>query len=177
MSRLQRSSARLTLWLLTILALPGLAQAQDAAAPTLPRHVYVAPPLRDTVEAMLARSPTFREQVAALDRAPALGLSITLAVSSTPRPADATIRRYESGVLLAFITIHTVTDKAELIAHEVEHVLEQVDGVSLAKLAASSHDAWSTGQAFETKRALTAGRRVASEMLQSEGTLTARLTR
>ena len=180
MSRPERSSARLALLLSSALflalSLSAVAAAQDAVPP-LPRHVYIAPCLRETVEAMMARSPTFRAQMEALGRARALGVSITLAASPSSKPAEAAIRRYHSGVLLAFISIHRVSDKAELIAHEVEHVLEQVEGVQLAQLVKKGGEAWNTGASFETRRAIRAGRQVATEMMQSDANLTAKLVR
>jgi hypothetical protein len=175
MSRLERSYARL-LVLLCILGASRAASAQEVAT-TLPRGLYIAPCLRDTVDEMLARSPTFRAQMEALGRARAIGISITLSASTSTTPADATFRRYESGVLLAFIRLHSIVGKAELIAHEVEHVLEQVEGVRVDKLARTGQEAWWTGRAYETSRAVEAGQQVASEMLRSDAVLTAKFVR
>jgi hypothetical protein len=140
----------------------------DEVVVTMPKYVYVAPCLRRTIDEMLQRSPTFRAQVEALSRAQKLGVAITLVASPGPRPADATIRRFHSGLLLAVINIHSIVDKEELIAHEVEHLLEQVEGVSLKRLAEIGADAWRTGASYETLRAIAAGRRVASEMRMRE---------
>ena len=55
----------------------------------------------------------------------------------------------------------------ELIAHEFEHILEQLDSVDLAAMAARSGTgvrAVSELGHFETDRAIAAGRRVESEM-------------
>jgi hypothetical protein len=176
MSRLERSSAQSAFLLICALATPLPVMAQEEGATPLPRQLHIAPHLRETVDAMMDRSPTFRAQMEALARARAIGVSIGLVASNTTsRPADATMRRYASGLLLASIRIHSVTGKEELIAHEIEHVLEQVERVPLAELARTG-EAWQTGDAFETKRAIAAGRRVASEMRTAES-LTARLGR
>lgn len=171
MSRLQRSCA------LALLILSGaiapLAHAQPPAAITPPKHLFVAPCLRPVVETMLEHSPTFRAQVDAIARTRALGIAIVLAAGSGSRRADATMRRYASGLLLATIRIHSLADKEELIAHELEHVLEQVEHVPLATMAKVGQEAWRTGDAFETRRAIEAGRRVASE-LRASATLSAR---
>jgi hypothetical protein len=165
MSRLERSSARLPLLLICALVMPMPVMAQEAPETPLPRGLYVAPCLRETVDAMMERSPTFRAQMEALTRARAIGVAIGLVASNTTsRPAEATMWRYESGLLLASIRIHAVSNKEELIAHEIEHVLEQVERVPLEALARSGDEAWRTGDAFETRRAIDAGRRVASEM-------------
>jgi hypothetical protein len=55
----------------------------------------------------------------------------------------------------------------EYLAHELEHVIEQLDGVDLARAMASHvHGATATGRppAFETRRAVVIGRLVASEV-------------
>ena len=55
-------------------------------------------------------------------------------------------------------------DAAELIAHELEHILEQLDGVDL-QAQAGNGVVWKAGDgAFETRRAIEAGRRVAREI-------------
>jgi hypothetical protein len=56
-----------------------------------------------------------------------------------------------------------------LIAHEIEHVVEQLDDVDLGgALAAKVHGVWASGTrrppAFETRRAVVAGQLVAGEV-------------
>jgi len=52
---------------------------------------------------------------------------------------------------------------AELIAHEIEHIVEQLDGVDL-EAQAGNGAVWSSGhRTFETRRAIEVGRRVARE--------------
>jgi hypothetical protein len=54
-----------------------------------------------------------------------------------------------------------------LLAHEIEHVLEQLDNVDLAgAVAAKVHGASATGRppVFETRRAVVVGRLVAGEV-------------
>jgi hypothetical protein len=60
-------------------------------------------------------------------------------------------------------------DIVELIAHEIEHVLERVEGINLLvewRLGRSRVTLLSGG-AFETGRAIDAGRRVAGEVHES----------
>ena len=55
-------------------------------------------------------------------------------------------------------------DAPEFIAHELEHILEQLDGVDL-QAQAGNGVVWKAGDgAFETRRAIEAGRRVAREI-------------
>ncbi len=57
----------------------------------------------------------------------------------------------------------------EFIAHELEHIVEQLDGVDL-KAQAGNGEVWRTGDgAFETRRAIDSGRRVAREMTMHPG--------
>jgi hypothetical protein len=167
MSRLQRSCALVLAMLCAWTVSP--AQAQTDSAPALPKHLFIAPCLRETVDAMMERSPTFRAQIEAIARTPGLGLAVTLEATPSSRRAEARMRRYVSGLLLANIRIYIVADKEELIAHEIEHVLEQVERVPVAELAKRGDEAWRAGTAYETRRAIRAGQRVANEMRISEG--------
>lgn len=55
----------------------------------------------------------------------------------------------------------------EHIAHELEHVLEQVDGTDLRRLARHGLDGIvDMGERYETARARAVGQAVASETLQ-----------
>jgi hypothetical protein len=133
-----------------------------------PSHVFIAPCLRPLIEEMLRRSPTFRAQMDRLARTRALGIAIALKASTSRQPAEASIRHYDSGLMLALVSIHSVSDKEELIAHEIEHVLEQIERVPLARLARAGSSVWAAGNSFETLRAIDAGRRVAKEVRQSD---------
>ena len=65
----------------------------------------------------------------------------------------------------------------ELLAHEFEHIVEQLDGVDLASWAGRSGVRRVGGSdrdgAFETERARQIGRRVAGEYLAADAELTA----
>jgi len=55
----------------------------------------------------------------------------------------------------------------EFIAHELEHVLEQLDGTDLARLARQGLDGVVEGEgAYETARARSVGRLVAREAMR-----------
>lgn len=142
--------------------------APDAETVAMPKHVYVAPCLRDTIAMMLQHSPTFREQVATLARTTRLGMAIKLEASTKSQLAEATIRRFHSGLLLAVISIHSIVDKEELIAHEIEHVREQIEGLDLARLARTGKGVTWTGTTYETERAINVGHRVGSEIRARE---------
>ena len=86
--------------------------------------------------------------------------------------ARATITRSASGMLDAHVQIPTplrAFEYAEMLAHEFEHILEQIEGVDLAVLAADpGHGVSRTvGGAFETTRAQRAGQAAAKEVAQA----------
>jgi hypothetical protein len=71
------------------------------------------------------------------------------------------------GVIVARVRVRLGPDAIELIAHELEHVLERVEGVKYLMDVGSSKASVSGG-AFETPRAIDAGRRVAVQVEHAE---------
>jgi ketosteroid isomerase-like protein len=133
----------------------------------LPANITVTDSLEPLVVALLRGSETFRRQCDAIARRPDVRVFVRLTAGTTTwmSRASATIWRFEAGALRAVIDLPVSRDAAELIGHEFEHVLEQVDGVNLRLLASDgSGEAHRTdGDAFETRRALLAGQMVAGE--------------
>jgi hypothetical protein len=114
--------------------------------------------LQPTVIELLQRSATFRQQCRRV--ASAQVLRVTVRVSryvEVGARGETVINRYEAGALRAEVTLGFGEDYQELLAHEFEHILEQVDGVDLRAEMASGR-AWRTRSgAFETRRAFDAG--------------------
>ena len=138
----------------------------------LPANLIVTDLYRPVVEQMRLRSPSFRRQCERIGAASQLRVTIQ---SEPPKPTGAPtalthVSRYEFGRIDAIVRISASTRTAELIAHELEHVLEQLDGVDLqakARLRASGVHACDCRErvtAFETARAVAAGLRVAQEV-------------
>ena len=112
---------------------------------------------------LLQRSPTFQKQCERIASAVVLRVSIRVVLSTPSGRAQTTITRYDTGALRAEVLIRFGEDYYELLAHELEHVLEQVDGVVLSD-EISANRAWVTDSgAFETRRAFAAGMRVRQE--------------
>jgi hypothetical protein len=139
----------------------------------LPPNLHVPPAYTDLLEAMLARSATFRRQCARIARA--TGLSVTLSPEILPPAKRALamteISRASNGAMHATIRISSYKRAAELLAHEIEHIIEQLDGVNLATMSRVTSSGvrrcdCSGAEAFETTRAITMGAKVAEEMLQ-----------
>ncbi len=77
-------------------------------------------------------------------------------------------RRYNSGLLLAYVSVGPGGKQTEWIAHEFEHILEQLDGVDLRELARRGREGvWFSGpDVIESDRATRAGRAVLEETLR-----------
>jgi hypothetical protein len=116
---------------------------------------------------LLKDSPTFRNQCRRL--AAATQLQVRVLVDDEPR-RDITVNgrtamTYKGGVLIsAHVYLRPSPRVMEFIAHELEHIIEQLDGVDLAAEAGKGA-VWKSGTGrFETRRAIEIGRRVATEI-------------
>jgi hypothetical protein len=161
--------------LLTLFVNNGFAQSdpdhqhQSASATT---SIQFAPELRSEVDRMLQRSATFREQYRRIAEAGPLmvGVHLDVRLCQTSYRARTTFRRYQSGLIVADVTIAPGSQPGEWIAHEFEHILELLDGRNLPQLASNSaNDVWYSGRdVIETDRAIRAGHTVRDEMRQSQ---------
>jgi hypothetical protein len=148
---------------LCILSFTSPAFAQLA----LPSNFDVPTMYRELVESMADRSPTFRGQLQRIAAAP--GLTIDLEVVPHivgARAATRMVRQIDG--LDARIQVARFDNVVELIAHEIEHVIEQIEGVDLAAGAglpdAEIYSVNASRMSFETARAARAGLSVAQEV-------------
>jgi hypothetical protein len=133
-----------------------------------PRTIQVDVDLRAGIDAMLQTSATFRSQYRRIGEAP----SVVVAVKADPRLPDgsvrarSTFRRYKSGLIVVAVSIAPGSHQEEWVAHEFEHILEQLDGWDLRwKADGGASDIWYSGCGLiETSRAIRAGRTVRQEM-------------
>jgi hypothetical protein len=65
--------------------------------------------------------------------------------------------------MVAFVTLKFAEDYVELIPHELEHVIEQLDHVRLPQEAARQQAWRSRNGAYETRRAMAVGLRARQE--------------
>ena len=134
----------------------------------LPANLEVASVFRPFLDKMWQTSPTFRGQWRRL--AAGSGVRVSLLVENLPRPASTsnarTVLRHQGGgsLVSAHVYLKPSVNAAELIAHEMEHILEQLDGVDLQAQAGNGVVWKADDGAFETRRAIEAGRRVAREI-------------
>jgi hypothetical protein len=135
----------------------------------LPPNVAIAATYRAVVGEMFRYSPTFRRQCNRLARASTLQVEIRVArlPDGTTDEALTRIVRRPDGVIEAGVQVGSSGDPALLIAHEFEHILEQLDGVDLplmATRAGSGVHRVPGSRHFETDRAIAAGHRVQEEV-------------
>lgn len=149
---------------------------QYVAAEAIPRQLTAPPNLvvpemhRPLVESMLRESPTFRRQCIRIAGEP--NLTVHLVIVPHQRRSDVRamtrVTRKPNGAVTAFVDIGSLHDTVELIAHELEHIIEQLDGIDLVARAALPHTGVSSvgpvADMFETKRAKLVGLKVASEV-------------
>ena len=145
----------------------GLANATDPVPATPLPYLFADPELVTLVSRMTHRSPTFARLCARLAQTRGLYLRMRVEgpTSHGRYVARSVIRRHEYGALVADVVLHAPLDPVEVIAHELEHVLEQVERVDLRQLSVVRGSGvfrlWNGD--FETTRAVTTGRRVAAE--------------
>ena len=117
---------------------------------------------------LLEASETFRQQCRRVEQTPYVWVRIGMA-RSVPAGgrAETLIERFEAGAIVATVTLRFSEDYLELIPHELEHVIEQIDRVRLADEVENQRASVRKGGVFETRRAIAAGLRVRQELSTS----------
>jgi hypothetical protein len=141
---------------------------------TLPSNLHVAATYRGLVESMADRSLTFRRQLLRIATAPRVTVNVELIPSTHIGGSRArTGMKRQAERLIARIEVARLDNVVELIAHEIEHVIEQLDGIDLAEFAALpetgvySLTAHAHGTVFESVRSIRVGMNVAREVRAS----------
>ena len=132
-----------------------------------PANLRVPTGYRTVIEQMLARSPLFRRQCLRLSGAPHLSVIVrTLHPLIGGARARTQISQTDGNRLVAIVEINPLGDFSELLAHEIEHIIEQLDGIDLAARAAVARSGvWGCADGtFETSRAVRVGTLVAREV-------------
>ena len=150
--------------LLSLTVLARGAGAQSCVPETAPPWTIALPhDLRVLVTQLVDGSPTFRSQWHALISSPRLRLGVKFNAKPGPDRARSVVRHYQYGLIVAEVELPFGED-VELLAHEFEHVREQVEGVNLRRISQDrTAGVKDLGYAYETERAYDVGRRVATE--------------
>ena len=136
---------------------------------TLPENVEFFSDLDRVVQRIYDRSPTFRSQCERIGSAPNLRVRVHID-TRIPRVCRAlTVVKRQGFQIRADVHLPPGTDYSELIGHEFEHLLEQVEGLDLRRLArVRGSGVWSVErELFESDRAQDAGRIVAAEFYKN----------
>jgi Tol biopolymer transport system component len=154
----------------------GPIQDRERTAPAGPPPNLESGVFQSRVETMWVQSPTFRRQCQRL--AAERPLVVTLLLHPSQRPASARASteffRRNGRVTSARVAILSSTDAVELIAHEIEQIIEQLDDIAPRGYSSTSsmHGA---GAAYESGRAVEVGRRVAHEVEENSGRVVMRI--
>jgi hypothetical protein len=139
----------------------------------LPQQIWVSNPLHDVVVEMWNRSPTFRRQCREVAAYRTIQVQIRLdpnLVHDPIRNAFCDMVQYNTGTLIARISVSPYR-LHELIAHEMEHVCERIEGIKVEREARLGRAGFYViGRAerhYETDRAARVGRQVEAELTMS----------
>jgi hypothetical protein len=155
------------LLLLTPATMPvGSSEACGAPSFRLPSTITLESGLERIVASALQYSPRFREQCRVLAATQNLKARVRVGVrrAGATHRASAVVHRGMTGRLAADIEITDPAHAIELLAHELEHLIEQIDGIDLNALEGRGVAHRVKGGAFETERAIAVGKRVAGEV-------------
>jgi hypothetical protein len=152
----------------TVVGTPAQTLAEEEEEGVLARpwpcHLTVTGELRAVAELAWEHSSTFRDQCRRLAAAGATMIVQPISSREMYR-AQTRIRTTHDGATIAFARVRPGTHSVELIAHELEHVVEYLEGTRLLmESSRGSSRVRLSGGAYETQRAIDAGRRVAQEV-------------
>ncbi len=171
--------AMLLLPIALLLGQPGEPPAGDGLPPDFPTKIWVQPMLRELVSQMWRTSPTFRRQALRVQETPAIQVQLRLdpaLADHRDHRAICELRMYTGGAIIARLAIAPVR-MPELIGHEMEHVIERLDGIRVERESREHKTGFyvidSYRGSYETDRAIRVGRQVMAEMSQT-GALTRR---
>ena len=145
-------------------------QYSHAVAPPegwLPPNLLVPEVMRPLLRRMWRSSATFRRQCAQLAEHPEVPIRIALDPRTPHGRAVSRVHRGEAGLRASVqIEMRDPARYVEYLAHELEHVLEQIDGTDRVRLARQHVDGVvNVGGVYETARARWVGRAVAREAM------------
>ena len=170
---------------LTGVFLLGLAWAMVGSASTSSEHqlsaparispwpcrLVVKPTLLGVVEEGWERSPTFRGQCRELADASSVVVLEWRQPRDSQSRASTQMGTDSAGVVVAMVYVPPVGAAIELVAHELEHVLERARGQDLVvESRRRDSGVWRAFDGFESQRAIDIGRQVAREVEASRGT-------
>lgn len=154
-----------------VFAVSTAAQQPEALqCPAPPANIESHAALMKVFMSLVAKSATIRRQCAAIARASDVRVLLQYAPRARPfARAHSTIERYHGRLVRVTIEIPISADFAELLAHELEHTVEAIEGFdfrSQASVGGSGVSEQDQG-VYETTRAKRAGRLAFDEISQT----------
>ena len=152
-----------------VLALCGTGVRADQATPcagtNVGANIEASPEFVRMMQRLSNRSPTFKTQCDRIAAAPHLRVRIQVEPQMPNYCRAFTEIRRVGRQLRADVHLPPAADHSELIAHEFEHLIEQLDGLDLRQLSRvrGSGVREIERELFESDRAVAAGRLAASE--------------
>ncbi|MGH9160936.1 MAG: hypothetical protein ACRD2X_13250 [Vicinamibacteraceae bacterium] len=148
------------------------ARGRSAAAIAVGRgRVFADGDLNKALGRLLAGSEIFRNRYARVVRAGLIvAISYRVPVQYVRLRAVTTIVRHDGRLHRAIVRIKPGHNPVELIAHEFEHIVEQLEGVRYRDDLRSARGGTrvTAGDAFETNRAMAAGLLAVRQVRESE---------
>ena len=142
--------------------------AEAVRVPRWPCRLVVKPTLLGVVEDGWERSSTLRRQCRELADASSVVVLEWREPRDSQSRASSRIGTDSAGAVIAWVYVPPVSHAIELVAHELEHVLERCRGQDLAvESRRRDSEVWQTFDGFESQRAIDAGRQVAREVKES----------
>jgi hypothetical protein len=144
-------------------------ERRPCAASRLPANVQLPSGMAPVLQRIYERSQTFRSQCDRLADAKELQVRVRINARIRGGCRAFTVIRRVGREIQAEMHLPFGRDLTELVAHEFEHLLEQVEGVNLRRLARleGSGVRQIEPDLFESDRAQAAGRLVAKEAAQT----------
>jgi hypothetical protein len=159
------SWAGVTMAVLVLVGSVSSAEQHQCRLRQLPANVTFPRDLERDIARIYDRSPTFRaqcERIAAADHA---RINVRIDPIMPSRCRAFTVVNHRHGRIIAEVHLPPSSDHTELLAHELEHVIEQIEGLNLRKLSRVNGSGVREVDPglFETDRAQMAGRVVMAE--------------
>ena len=142
-------------------------EAKKCVTGVLPANLLVPRDLVPVLERIYTRSSTFKAQCERIAGTPNLCVSVRIDITMRTFCRAYSLINRRQGILRADVHLPPVGIMfAELVGHEFEHVLEQVEGLNLRALARAKHSGVYEveHELYETERAQLAGRLVSGEV-------------
>lgn len=135
----------------------------------LPQNVYLLHDIEQPLQRIYERAPSFRAQCERIAAADGLRVTVRIDPLIPSRCRAFTVVRRSGRRIFADVHLPPASDHAELLAHEFEHIIEQIEGLDLRKLTRlEGSGVYELEYAvFETDRAQSAGRAVLAEVRRS----------